>query len=209
MAKKSVPAASKASKTAFETVKLSDVADLLRLPPGVKDEQLKKGGKKVKSISITDIPAAGYIEDVVSTITLPAEKFKSLKKYVIQPYDVVMSIQGTVGTVGVVPAEFPGSWMANISLLVIRFRENAAENSVALTMFLKSAHGREIIARLQKGDAIKRINVKEFAAVQVPVLTADVKKLSTAVFKEEIELKARVDDLHESIRQVRAGYLAG
>ena len=205
MAKKSAPVT---KKIAVDTIRLSEAADLLRLPPGVKDEKIKSGGKRVKSISITDIPEAGYLADVVSTITLSAEKFKSLKKYVIQPFDVVMSIQGTVGTVGIIPEKFSGNWMANISLLVIRFNEDKQENAVALAMFLKSGFGRDIIKKLQKGDAIKRINVKEFAATQIPALNADTKKTSTALFKEEISLNAKIDDLYASMEAARASYLS-
>jgi hypothetical protein len=205
MAKKSAPVT---KKIAVDTIRLSEAADLLRLPPGVKDEKIKSGGKRVKSISITDIPEAGYLADVDSTITLSAEKFKSLKKYVIQPFDVVMSIQGTVGTVGIIPEKFSGNWMANISLLVIRFNEDKQENAVALAMFLKSGFGRDIIKKLQKGDAIKRINVKEFAATQIPALNADTKKTSTALFKEEVSLKAKIDDLYASMEAARASYLS-
>ena len=207
MAKKKAAPAAKAEKAAYTTVKLADVASLLRLPPGVKDEKIKKGGKKVYSISITDIPQAGYLTGVEASISLSADKVKSLKKYVIQPFDVLMSIQGTVGTVGIVPETFAGNWMANISLLVIRFEENKQDNAIALAMYLKSAYGRDIIKKLQKGDSIKRINVKEFAAAQVPVVTAAVKKASTSVFKGELDLQARSDELAKSMAELRATYL--
>ncbi len=204
MAKRSAPV----QKVDFPTIRLSEVASLLRLPPGVKDEKIKKGGKRVRSISITDIPEAGYLSDVESLITLSTEKFASLKKYVIQPFDLVMSIQGTVGTVGVVPEKFTGNWMANISLLVVRFRETKQEQAIALCIYLKSKRGRDLIRKLQKGDTIKRINVKEFAAVQIPELSAEVKKASTSAFKEEINIKARIDDLYQSMQDLRASYLA-
>ena len=175
----------------------------------MKDEKVAKGGKRVRSISITDIPEAGYLGEVESLITLSADRFKSLKKYAIQPFDVVMSIQGTVGTVGIVPEKFTGNWMANISLLVIRFSEEKQENAIALCMFLKSAKGKELIGKLQKGDTIKRINVKEFAAIQIPTLSADVKKQSASAFKEEVNIKARIDELYSALAEVRAKYQAG
>ena len=207
MAKKQAPKTAK--KTSLQSVKLSSVADLLRLPPGVKDQKVKQGGKKIKSISITDIPEAGYIAGVDSQITLSADKYKSLKKYVIQPYDVIMSIQGTVGTVGIVAEKFAGNWLANISLLVIRFSENQQDNAIALCMYLKSSSGRDLIAKLQKGDAIKRINVKEFAAIPVRVLDPAIKKASNLAFKEELNLKARIDDLYVKIGELRKAYLPG
>ncbi len=191
-----------------ETARLADEADLLRLPPGVKDEKIKKGGKKIRSISITDIPEAGYLEEVESVISLSTDKFKGLKKYGIQPFDVLMSIQGTVGNVGVVPESFAGNWMANISLLVIRFHEAKQDNAIAFTMFMKSAHGREIIKKLQKGDSIKRINVKELASVQIPELNASIKKEAYSAFEKELEIKKQIDDLRASMDEVRTQYLA-
>lgn len=206
MAKKKT--GSKTAKLGVPTVKLGDVADLLRLPPGVKDEKIKKGGKRVRTISITDIPEAGYLSSVESQISLSTDKYKSLKKYAIQPFDVLMSIQGTVGTVGIVPEKFTGNWMANISLLVIRFNEEKQENAVALTMFLKSDAGRGIIRKLQKGDTIKRINVKEFAAVQIPELTTDIKKQSQSVFDEELKTLGQIDELREEMARIRSSYLS-
>ncbi len=196
------------TKPNVETVKLADEADLLRLPPGVKDEQIKKGGKRIRSISITDIPEAGYLNEVESVISLSADKFKGLKKYNIQPFDVLMSIQGTVGNVGVVPESFSGNWMANISLLVVRFHEAKQDNAVAFTMFMKSAHGREIIKKLQKGDSIKRINVKELASVEIPEINANIKKSAYAAFEKELSIKKQIDDLRVSMEDVRNQYLA-
>ena len=203
MAKKQV---AKTAKPRTTGVGLSEVASLLRLPPGVKDQKLKKGGKRVRSISITDLPEAGYIPGVESLITLSPDRHKSLEKYLIQPFDVIMSIQGSVGTVGVVPETFTGNWLANISLLVVRFAENPKDNAIALSMFLKSTKGQETIAKLQKGDSIKRVNVKEFAAIRIPALTPALKKSSATAFKEEVNVKARIDELYARISQIRKQY---
>lgn len=202
-------AKSTAKNTAsMSTVKLGDVADLLRLPPGVRNEEIKKGGKKVRVVSIVDLPEAGYIGAIPDVITLSKEKFDTIKKYKILPFDVLMSIQGTVGRVGVVPEEFAGDWIGNISLLVIRFRDQKMENAVALLEYLKSGSGKKTIAKLEKGTTIRRINVKEFAAVQVPELTADVKKQSQALFGKELKLLEKINELYGSMAQLREEYLA-
>lgn len=191
------------------TVKLSGVANLLRLPPGVKDEKVSAGGKKVRVVSIVDLPEAGFIGDVKDTITLSKEKYDSIKKYLIQPFDVLMSIQGTVGRIGVVPEKFAGTWIANISLLAIRFEDIAMDNSVALLELLKSQFGRAIIQKLEKGTTIKRINVKEFARTQIPELTAEVKKQSKSVFDREVKTMEKINALMDSLETIRMEYLAG
>ncbi len=188
-------------------VKLGQVAGLLRLPPGVRDEKNKKGGKNIKVISIVDLPEAGYISKIKDTITLSAEKINSIKKYAIQPFDVLMSIQGTVGKVGVVPASMRGDVIANISLIAIRFKEHKADNAVALLQYLKSTAGRKLITKLQKGTTIKRINVKEFAAVKVPELTADIKRLSKAVFDKEVKALEKINAMYDSLEEIRQSYL--
>ena len=191
------------------TVKLSEVAKLLRLPPGVRDQKVKKGGKNLKLVSITDLPEAGFIEKVDGSITLSMDKYNSIKKNTLQPFDLLMSIQGTVGVVGVVTEKFPGTWMANISLLVVRFAEDKKENSIALLEYLKSSFGTGIIKKLQKGSTIKRVNVKEFAAVKIPRLSAEVKKESAALLAKEIGVMKKIDDLYSSMADLRASYLKG
>ena len=193
---------------AMSMIVLGDVAKLLRLPPGVRDEDIKKGGKKIRVISITDLPEAGYIGKVPDTITLTKEKFDSIKKYKILPNDVLMSIQGTVGRVGVVPEKVSGDWIANISLLAIRFTENKAENAVALLEYLKSGHGRKILSKLEKGSTIRRINVKEFAATRIPELTADIKRQSQSLFAKELKVLEKINELYGSMDQLRLDYLA-
>ena len=189
-------------------VKLGGVAGLLRLPPGVRDEDIKKGSKKVRVVSIVDLPEAGYIGEIPDVISLSKEKFDSIKKYTLKPFDVLMSIQGTVGRVGVLPESFKGDMIANISLLAIRFAENQAENALALLEYLKSSSGRKIISKLEKGATIKRINVKEFAAVQVPELTTDVIKQSKSLFDKEAKLLEKIDSLRESLTELQLSYLA-
>lgn len=191
-------------------IKLREVAKLSRLPPGVKDENIAKAGKKVRVISIADLPEAGFISDIQDSITLSKEKFSSISKYKIEPFDVIMSIQGTVGTigtVGVVPERLSGDVIANISMLAIRFKENKEDNAIALLQYLKSTHGRKLISRLQKGTTIMRINVKEFAATEVPALSADIKRKSKAVFDKELTVLGKINELYGSLEDIRRSYL--
>ena len=190
------------------TVKIGEVAQLLRLPPGVRDEEIKKGGKKVKVISIADLPEAGFIADIKDAITLSKDKIDSITKYRIKPFDVLMSIQGTVGRVGIVPEKTSGDVIANISLLAIRFKEDKGDNALALLQYLKSAHGRKLIARLQKGSTIKRINVKELAAAKVPKLAAEIKRQSKSVFDKELSVLGKINEMYDSLEDIRKSYLA-
>jgi len=190
------------------TAKLGEAARLLRLPPGVRDQKTAKGGRRVKVISIVDLPEAGYITGVKDAITLSKEKFGGIEKYVIEPFDVLMSIQGTVGRAGVVSEKLGSDVIANISLLAIRFKEDKKQNAIALLQFLKSQAGRKLIARLQKGTTIKRINVKELAAAKVPALTEDIKRKSQAVFDRELSVLGQIHGLYGSLEEIRKSYLA-
>ncbi len=194
--------------TTVPTVRIGDVARLLRLPPGVRDENIKKGGKKVKVISIVDLPEAGYIEDIKDTITLSKDKFSSIEKYTIEPFDVLMSIQGTVGRVGVMPDTVRGDVIANISLLTFRFNEEKEDNAIALLQYLKSTAGRKLIARLQKGTTIRRINVKELAAAKIPALTPEIRKQSREVFEKEVAVLEKIKNQYESLEEIRQSYLS-
>ena len=80
---------------------------------------------------------------------------------------------------------------------------------MALLEYLKSAAGRKIIARLSKGTTIQRINVKEFASVRIPELTADIKRLSQSLFGKEVKILEKIDELYASMEELRLGYLSG
>lgn len=189
-------------------IKLGEVARLLRLPPGVRDEKTTRNGKKVKVISIVDLPEAGYITVIKDAITLSKDKFNSVEKYRIEPFDVLMSIQGTVGKVGVVSEAMSGDVIANISLLAIRFTENKMSNAIALLQYLKSESGKKLIVKLQKGTTIKRINVKELAVAKIPALTAGIIRQSKAVFDKEVAVLEKINNLYNSLGDIRKSYLA-
>ena len=205
MAKKKAVAG--AAPASAEDVRLSEVAKLLRLPPGVRDQTKSKGGKRVKMVSIVDLPSSGFVSEVTNTVSLATEKFAEIKKYTLQPYDVLMSIQGTVGVVGVLPEALSGTWMANISLLTIRFADRKLENAIALLAYLKSPKGRNLIKELEKGTTIKRINVKDFAKSKTPALSATVIREAKKVFDGEIKIFEKIDALLATVDELRSGYL--
>ena len=190
-------------------VRLSQAAKLLRLPPGVRDQGGAKGAKRIKLVSIVDLPSSGFVAGVSNSISLNPGRFNEINKYVLKPYDLLMSIQGTVGVIGILPEKISGAWMANISLLTIRFLENKFENAIALLAYLRAPAGKNAIKSLEKGTTIKRINVKDFAKIQIPELNAQITKEAKKIFDSEIKTFEKIDALLETIQEVRSGYLKG
>ena len=92
--------------------------------------------------------------------------------------------------------------------MAIRFKEDKGDNALALLQYLKSAHGRKLIARLQKGSTIKRINVKELAAAKVPKLAAEIKRQSKSVFDKELSVLGKINEMYDSLEDIRKSYLA-
>ena len=153
------------------------------------------------------MPESGYISDIKDSITLSKDKFSRIAKYKIQPFDMLMSIQGTVGRVGIIPERLSRDVIANISLLAIRFMDDKEDNAIALLQFLKSTHGKKLIKKLQKGTTIKRINIKDLASAKIPPLSTDIKRNSKAVFNKELAVFGKINGLYDSLEDIRKSYL--
>ncbi len=186
-------------------IALSEVATLLRAPL-MKDEG-GAGGACYKVLSITDFPDYGNTAVPAKEVRI-RQNLPKAEKYHLEPYDVLISIVGTIGKIIMVPGDMDGNWIPTSNMLIIRFREQKAENAVAFVLFMKSTHGQNILKRLTHGVKIPMISKKAFAKILVPVLSSDIRRLAKSTLMREERLYQKIEEIVNSIREVRAEYLA-
>ncbi len=185
-------------------VVLSDVAKVLRAP--LLKNETTRGGDAYRVASISDMNDFGYLPTPEKEIRLRQGVAKA-EKYRLEPHDVLLTIVGTIGKISIVPAEFAEKWIPTSNMLIIRFLEDKAENAVAFTMFIKSMHGRSLLAKLTHGKTIPIISKKAFAKTVLPALTATVRKESKSVFSREEKLYQKRDELLDQAEELRKSYL--
>lgn len=194
-------------KSTEHSVTLSEIADVFRLPPTLKNEKAR-GGKKVQVLMQTDLPLYGYTSSASQTYTLSKATIDKIDKYFLKPWDVIVSSAGDkVGKSHIVPEDIDQSMIPTITLFLIRFKEDQKDNAISLATFLNSGIGTESIEKMITGTTVQRINIKDFKELKVPVLDAEVKKQSRQIWNNEIKAYQKMLEYRDRIEAGRSKYL--
>ncbi|MFP4152764.1 MAG: hypothetical protein ACOC2V_06840 [Alkalispirochaeta sp.] len=97
-----------------------------------------------------------------------------------------MTIVGTIGAVTIVP-EHTGPWIPATNMLVVRFGDHRPERSRAFYALIKSPRGRNVLRQLSHGQGIQIVSKKQFSAMLIPELNAELIERTEALWREELE----------------------
>ncbi len=183
---------------------LVDEARILRAPL-LKNENTR-GGEVYRVASISDMEDYGYLATPKKEIRIRANAAKA-EKYHLEPFDVLLTIVGTIGKISIVPESIQGKWIPTSNMLIIRFRDDKQDKAVAFTMFIKSEFGRAILNRLTHGKTIPIISKKAFSKTPIPALTTVIKRESRSLFGKEEKLYQKREELVRQADDLRKSYL--
>ncbi len=185
-------------------VPLKNEARILRAPL-LKNED-DQTGRPFHVAAITDFPEVGYMDRPARVISI-SDNLKLARKYQLQPYDVLVTIVGTIGRVAVVPPELSEDWVPATNMLAVRFREDAEKKAIAFAIYMKSPHGQQVLADLTHGTTIPLVSKKEFSRRLIPYLSPEVCDESMTIFYREMEIEKQRAELADEIRRLRDGFL--
>ncbi len=185
-------------------VTLSDVAEIMRTPQ-IKGEPSNQG-LELKMVNLTDLPEYGFVPNASKPIRA-RDPLPMAEKYLLRPYDVVVSAVGTVGRTALIPEGTEGRWIASPNLFVVRFRDHAIDKAKAFYLFLRSDAGRRLLMSIKKGRKIPMITKKSFSQIRIPELTPQVRKEARATFSKEVKLYQRIEDTRRSINEMHSQFL--
>ncbi len=186
-------------------IALNAETKILRAPL-IKNENAKNS-QLYHVASITDIPASGYLDMPKKEIRVK-QSLPKAEKYELEPFDVLLTIVGTIGEITILPEKLPGKWIPSSNMLIIRFNDSKQDKAIAFYMFMKSKHGQSILKNLTHGATIPIISKKAFSKKLIPELTTDIKRESKKFFNNESKIFQKIEDLKKSAEELRATYLA-
>lgn len=198
------PASSATSGIGIPGVPLKNEARILRAPLLKNEDQVS--GEPFRVAAITDFPSAGFL-GTPSRRILVGESAKLAHKYSLQPYDVLVTIVGTIGHVAIVPPEIEENWVPATNMLVIRFREETEKKAIGFAVYMRSRHGQRILEELTHGTTIPLVSKKEFSRRLIPYLSPEVCDESMTIFYREIELEEQRRKIAEEMQSLRDGFL--
>lgn len=175
-------------------IQLGDIARTVRAIP--------LGSIESKPIAVMEIGAAdlsqfGYIAPKGKTISVDENLAKRYEDCFLRPLDIVLIVKGSVGKIGIVPADVPGSgnggWVAGQSAIVLRVHPEYCAQS--LFVQLRSPMGQELLAGIVSGATIKLIQLRELMKLEVVQSTSDQDAKSREIIDSEERLEREIQKI--------------
>ncbi len=153
-----------------DTAPLEDIAELIRPVALPKAED---GDISLHEAAPSDIGERGLVEAPKKEIRIRRAALRKARNQQLQTGDVVISVKGTVGAVGLVPEgvedEVYGEmWTAGQSLMILRLKTQRL-TPVALYEYLSSDSVRAHLQSLAGGATIPMLGIKDLRALRVPL----------------------------------------
>ncbi len=183
---------------------LKHEAVILRAPL-IKDENSPMG-RDFRIVSINDFPEAGYVRSPERTIRVQSMLDKA-EKYRLEPYDLLLTIVGTIGKTAILPEHMDEPWIPSSNMLIIRFRDDKWEKAITFLAFLKSSFGTQLLEELTHGRTIPIVSKKEFSSTTIPAFEHDLIERAKQIFDQEVKVANDRQRLADGIAAMRAQFL--
>lgn len=153
----------------YDTKALSDLVDVIR-PSAL--PKAHDGEYTVREASPGDIDETGVLRVPPRETKVARGALRKARNQQVRAGDVLLSVKGTIGRVGIVPDGVPSNdednfWTAGQSLVILRTRGQIAPE--VLYEYLNNELVQEHIGSLAGGAAIQSISAKDLASLPIPL----------------------------------------
>lgn len=187
-----------------KTIELEELATTVRPMPVSKHAT----ECDVREIGAADIPALGFIQTPGRSLYVDPLIARKNDHQFLQPLDIVMIVKGSVGKVGIVPADVPpagpGAWIAGQSAIVLRVRPGSKIDPETLAVQLRSQIGQELLKILVTGASISLIKISDLMQLGIIVPDTETAQQARAALHRETELQQQIVELQKEQAAVAA-----
>lgn len=176
------------------TQSLSDLVDFIRCQA----VQSGDAGELYYEASQADINNTGVFELPKKRISVADVKVVSrVNRQLMRPGDVLITVKGNVGKVGLVSETVGKNWIAGQSFIILRLKSNGPiKDSTYLYRYLNSPIAQQSLVSKVTGAAIKAIKMSDLEKLPVVIPTQ-------AQLNEVIEKQKKVLSLQEQVTQLQ------
>lgn len=156
-----------------------------------------------------DVGRRGYLERPGRSISVDRATYNRALKQQVLPGDVLLSIKGTIGVVGLVPESVPKEgeteiWTAGQSLMILRPKKRGGIDPITLYEYLTDETVQEFIKSLTGGTAVQNLAMRDLKAFPVAVPSKEVMAAVRAQFEERQSLLDEIEAIERKIETQRA-----
>ena len=189
-----------------DAASLPDVVEMIR-PTNLQKSQ--EEDYTIFEASPGDIGERGYLDQPGRSFSVDRATYTRALNQRVHPGDVLLSIKGTIGVVGLVPEDVPREgettiWTAGQSLMILRPKKRGGMNPIVLYEYLTDETVQEFIKSLAGGSVIQNLAMKDLKAFPVPIPDKQIMDEVEARFIARQALLDEVEAIQERIKAERA-----
>jgi hypothetical protein len=154
----------------------------------------------------------GVVGEPRRTVNFAENEAQRAKSLVVRDGDILVSIKGNVGIVGIVPDSAPQAdadepWIISQSLAIIRYRSNPhIPSPEVLNAILTAPWVRQGLERLAGGSTVRTLSMGDLRQFEVPLLEPRefeaVGKVLNLVAEKREEIRARIASIDSHQRRI-------
>jgi hypothetical protein len=187
-----------------QTTPMYELAEIIRPAALPKAED---GALTVHEASPGDIGPRGLLQAPARVVSVDKGGARVARNQQILPGDVLLSIKGTIGAVGLAPENTPDRaadaiWGAGQSMVILRPKGRRI-SSIALFEYLSSDAVQGHLRSLAAGAAIQSITAHDIKEMKIPVPDEVTQAQVEAAFAERQRRHDEIDRLQQAIAQTR------
>jgi hypothetical protein len=145
----------------------------------VEDDDTPKA--QIFEIGISEITQAGFVQRPGKPSLVSEAMLQAAYRQELKPSDVLLSVNGSIGEVAIVPREFECIWIAKQAMLIIRLQSESID-AVTLVMYLRSPQVQTALKAIATKGAVPRIAIKDIKSFPVILPNKRQKKAAAEAF---------------------------
>lgn len=153
----------------------------------------------------------GVVREPMRRVGFEQDQASALSKVAIRHGDILVSIKGNVGIVGLVDvyadlaALLKEPWIVSQSLAIIRLRRDGPiESSAVLNAILTAPWVREKLESMSGGSTVRTLPISALRSLTIPVPTPEETAEAEGHLKTVDDLRVNVTELNRNINETRS-----
>lgn len=177
----------------YQTSALEELVEFIRpLPVGASGSSEDLPFEALE-VGVADLPEYGYIRHPQKCVRLAALKSE------LRPLDILITVKGNIGKVGIVPPDLDETWVAGQSCLILRFpahrRAHPHHTPHSLLLYLRSAVGEASLERIAAGGTVPLIQLRELRKLLVIVPTPQEQAAAEQAFGQLVAMQRQIEEV--------------
>ena len=154
-------------------------------------------GIELNEVMISDIDYIGDVKETHKKILVREDFLSKYKSKLIKKGDLILSIKGTLGKIGMVSTELENT-IPGPSMCILRARDSALIDANYIFQYLRSDIGQRIISNSSDGP-IPFISINDLKSLRIPIPSKVEQQKSKNIYQKSKELLKSITEMQAEL----------